>query len=117
MDEGFVPGTRLAGEFYAEVVRPLLDVAFPGLRYAAALLGPGSEVLGFDTGRSTDHDWGPRLQVFLSASDAERYAEPITAMLTARLPAVSAATRSRSPSPGTGGAAGTGWRSPAWAVG
>ncbi len=86
MDEGFVPGTRLAGEFYAEVVRPLLDLEFPGLRYAATLLGPGSEVLGFDTPRSTDHDWGPRLQVLLSASDAERYAEPITAMLAWRLP-------------------------------
>ncbi len=49
---GFVPGLRLAGEFYAEAVRPLLDAEFPGLRYAAALLGPGSEVLGFDTGRS-----------------------------------------------------------------
>ena len=55
---GFVPGVRLAGEFYAEVVRPLLEVEFPGLPYAAALIGAGSEVLGFDTERSTDHDWG-----------------------------------------------------------
>ncbi len=65
-------GCGWAGEFYAEAVRPLLDQEFPGLRYAAALLGPGSEVLGFDTERSTDHDWGPRLQVFLGADDAER---------------------------------------------
>lgn len=62
MGDGFGPGLRLAGEFYARVVRPVLDQAFPGLRYAAALLGPGSEVLGFGTGRSTDHDWGPRLR-------------------------------------------------------
>jgi len=61
---GFVPGVRLAGEFYAEVVRPLLEAEFPGLPYAAALIGAGSEVLGFDTERSTDHDWGPRLLVF-----------------------------------------------------
>jgi hypothetical protein len=54
---GFVPGIRLAGEFYAEVVRPLLEAEFPGLAYAAALIGAGSEVLGFDTERSTDHDW------------------------------------------------------------
>jgi hypothetical protein len=46
VDEVFIPGLRLAGEFYAEVVRPLLGQEFPGLRYAAALLGPGSEVLG-----------------------------------------------------------------------
>ena len=71
MDEAFVPGLRLAGEFYAEVVRPLLDQAFPGLRYAAALLGPGSEVLGFDSERSTDHDWGPRLLLFLDDEDGE----------------------------------------------
>ncbi len=62
MGDGFGPGLRLAGEFYAGAVRPVLDQAFPGLRYAAALLGPGSEMLGFGTGRSTDHDWGPRLR-------------------------------------------------------
>jgi hypothetical protein len=61
----FIPGLRLAGEFYAEAVRPLLEAEFPARRYAAARLGPGSEVLGFDTERSTDHDWGPRLQLFL----------------------------------------------------
>jgi hypothetical protein len=86
VDGSFVPGVRLAAEYYAEVVRPLLDQAFPGLRYAAALLGRGSEVLGFDTERSTDHDWGPRLQVFLGADDAERDAGPISAMLAERLP-------------------------------
>ena len=88
MDGAFVPGLRLAGEFYAEAVRPLLDQGFPRLRYAAALLGPGSEVLGFDTERSTDHDWGPRLQVFLGADDAERQAGPVTEMLAERLPSV-----------------------------
>ena len=83
----FRPGLRLAGEFYAEAVHPLLGEEFPGLDYAAALLGPGSEVLGFDTERSTDHDWGPRLQVFLGAEDAGRLAGPIDEMLAERLPA------------------------------
>ena len=83
----FVPGLRLAGEFYAEAVRPLLDAEFPGLGYAAALLGPGSEVLGFDTERSTDHDWGPRLCVFLGEQDAERLAGQVGEMLAGRLPA------------------------------
>ena len=82
-----MPGLRLAGEFYAEAVRPLLDAEFPGLRYAAALLGPGSEVLGFDTERSTDHDWGPRLCLFLGDEDAERLAGPVGEMLAGRLPA------------------------------
>ena len=52
----FVPGIELCGAFYAQVVRPALAVAFPDLRYSAALLGTGSEVLGFDTERSTDTD-------------------------------------------------------------
>jgi hypothetical protein len=83
----FVPGLRLAGEFYAEAVRPLLEAEFPGLGYAAALIGPGSEVLGFDTERSADHDWGPRLLVFLEDDDADRLAGTIDEMLGQRLPA------------------------------
>jgi predicted N-acetyltransferase YhbS len=78
----YIPGLRLAREFYTEVVHPLLDGRVP---YAAGLLGQGSEVAGFDTERSTDHDWGPQLQVFLADGDAG-LAEGITAMLGERLP-------------------------------
>ena len=78
----YIPGLRLAREFYAEVVRPLLDSRVP---YAAGLLGQGSEVAGFDSERSTDHDWGPRLQVFLGDGDAGQ-AGGIMAMLAGRLP-------------------------------
>jgi hypothetical protein len=87
---GFVPGVRLAGEFFAEVVRPLLEAEFPGLGYAAALIGAGSEVLGFDSERSTDHDWGPRLLVFLEDEDeeAERLGVAVDEMLGRRLPEV-----------------------------
>jgi hypothetical protein len=53
----FTPGTELSGAFYRDAVRPLLG----GRPHAAALLGWGSEVLGLDTPRSTDHGWGPRL--------------------------------------------------------
>jgi hypothetical protein len=82
----FIPGLRLAREFYAAAVHPLLAERFPEVPYAAALLGPGSEVAGFDTQRSTDHDWGPRLQIFLSDGDAAAV-PPVAAMLTSRLPA------------------------------
>jgi Domain of unknown function (DUF4037) len=84
----FIPGLELARLYYTEQVRPLLDRHFPGLPHSAALIGAGSEVLGFDSPRSTDHDWGPRLQVFLSAADAGsgRLAE-ISRMLAGRLPA------------------------------
>src|SRR5438046_9787670 len=88
VDEGFVPGLRLAGEFYADAVRPLLDQAFPGLGYAAALIGAGSEVLGFDSERSTDHDWGPRLLMFLEDEEAERLGMVVDEMLGRRLPEV-----------------------------
>src|ERR1700722_2758783 len=66
----FVPGLDLARDFYHAVVAPLLGQEFPRLRYAAALLGPGSEVAGLDSERSTDHDWGPRLQILLTGDDA-----------------------------------------------
>ncbi len=87
MTDAFVPGLRLAREFFTTVVRALLDEEFPGVPYAAALLGPGSEVAGFDSARSTDHDWGPRLQIFLSDGEAARHAAAVATMLAGRLPA------------------------------
>jgi hypothetical protein len=82
----FLPGLHLCRVFYTEAVQPLLDEAYPGLRYAAARVGPGSEVLGFDTERSVDHDWGPRLQLFLDPDDISRYGEQLSTLLAARLP-------------------------------
>jgi hypothetical protein len=67
----FIPRAELCRLFFAEVVKPLIDDAFPRLRYAAALLGSGSEVLGFDTAMSTDHDWGPRVDLFVGEDDIE----------------------------------------------
>ncbi|MER7417008.1 DUF4037 domain-containing protein [Micromonospora peucetia] len=65
----FVAGLTLAHRFHDEVLAPILRRRLPGLRYAAGLLDGGSELLGLDTWRSTDHDWGPRGQVFVAASD------------------------------------------------
>jgi Domain of unknown function (DUF4037) len=78
----FVAGLRLAGEFYRHAVRPILD-----LPHGAALLGPGSDVLGFDTVRSTDHDWGPRLLLFLHPDDRARHGQRLHDVLAQRLPA------------------------------
>jgi len=86
MTPPFVPGVELCRAFYAEAVRPILATEFPGLRYAAARVGSGSDVLGFDAERSVDHDWGPRLELFLSAEDLGRYAARISALLADRLP-------------------------------
>ena len=75
----FVPALELNAGFYADVVEPLVR-AWP---HSAALLGWGSEILGLDTERSTDHGWGPRLQLFV---DLDHF-WPARAALDAGLPA------------------------------
>lgn len=63
----FIPGIELSRSFYKEIVSKLVEVP-----HAAALIGEGSEVLGFDQPRSTDHSWGPRLQLFVRSSEIEK---------------------------------------------
>ena len=82
----FVPGLQLSRELYEEVVRPLLDVRLAGMRHAAALLGRGSEVLGFDDEMSTDHDWRPRVLLFLSEEDLAQHGGEIDEVLERELP-------------------------------
>lgn len=65
----FITGLDVSRLFYEEIVGPLLESEFPGLVYSAALIGYGSEVLGYDSGRSTDQEWGPRALLFLSRED------------------------------------------------
>jgi hypothetical protein len=65
--ELFVPGLELARTFYDEVLSGIIGP----IPHSAALLGEGSEVLGFDTPRSTDHAWGPRAQIFVAADAVE----------------------------------------------
>src|SRR5450755_528878 len=86
MAKPFISGLELARQFHAEVVGPLLNQSFPGITYSAALIGSGSDVLGFDSARSTDHNWGPRLKVFLPPGEADLAGE-ITGLLASRLPA------------------------------
>lgn len=64
--------------FYADVVAGMLAP----WRHEAALLGWGSDVLGYDTARSTDHGFGPRLLVFGAAADLD----PMHAALDRGLP-------------------------------
>ncbi len=82
----FIPGLELARRFYWEAVRPVLDAEFPGLRHSAALIGSGSEVLGFDTPMSADHHWGPRAMLFLAEADYDQHRAAIGEALRWRLP-------------------------------
>ena len=84
----FIPGIELCGAFYWEAVAPVLEAEFAGVEYSAALIGSGSEVLGFDTEMSADHHWGPRLMLFLRPAACARWAEPVRERLCHRLPHV-----------------------------
>jgi hypothetical protein len=83
----FVPGAELSRRLYDEVVRPVLRARFPDLPHSAALLGRGSEVLGFDDEMSADHDWKPRALVFLSEEDEPRHGAEVREVLQRSLPA------------------------------
>ncbi|MDR0818491.1 MAG: DUF4037 domain-containing protein [Oscillospiraceae bacterium] len=68
-------GLELSRRYWAEVVSPALTERFGDrftLRAAAGLVGDGSECYGFDDETSQDHDFGPRVQIWLNDSD---YAE------------------------------------------
>jgi hypothetical protein len=86
MNRPCLTGLQLSERFYHDAIQPILAAHFPHLRYSAALLGPGSEVLGFDDVQSTDHDWGPRLQIFLSPEDHRRFGDEIDKRLRLELP-------------------------------
>jgi hypothetical protein len=78
-------GAELARRFFVDVVEPLLSQALPGLGYAAARLGSGSDVLGLDDEMSRDHDWGCRLTLLVD-EDARDQVPRISRMLEQGLP-------------------------------
>jgi hypothetical protein len=82
----FVPGLALSERFFHAAVEPLLTARFPRLRYAAARLGRGSDVMGFDTAQSRDHHWGPQTTIFLAEADLDRHGDAIVTMLGHELP-------------------------------
>lgn len=82
----FIKGLDLSQILYEEAVKPILDKHLSGLHYSAALLGAGSDVLGYDTLQSRDHDWGPKLMLFLTETDHEVYRERIDQVLRRELP-------------------------------
>jgi hypothetical protein len=82
----FVPGLELSRQFYQDAVRPILDAAYPSLPHSAALLGRGSEVLGFDDEMSGDHNWEPRVLLFVRDDDQALHGEAIAETLRLQVP-------------------------------
>jgi len=81
-----VKGLDLARAFFGDAVRPIVLRHFPSLRYSAALIGSGSEVLGYDDAVSTDHHWGPRVMLFVAPADQAVTARRLHDALAAELP-------------------------------
>jgi len=82
----FIPGIKLNQMFHDEAVSSIMKKHFPEIPYSAALLGPGSDTLGFDTPVSMEHEWGPRFYIFLSDENHEKYREKIHECLRRNLP-------------------------------
>jgi Domain of unknown function (DUF4037) len=76
---------ELGGAFHQDLVGPLIRRELPRLRYAAARLGSGSDVLGLDDATSRDHDWGLRLTVLVDEADRAAV-RPLTQLLDRGLP-------------------------------
>lgn len=82
----FIPGLELSQYFFSELIQPLMMQAFPGLRYSAARLDYGSDVLGFDTPMSMDHGWGPKMTLFLTEADFDHYHDILNDYFAYHLP-------------------------------
>ncbi len=84
--ERFVPA-RILSRRLAQEIEPALRELCPRIPLALAMIGPGSDVLGYDTARSMDHDWGPRLTIVVPEHDVESVTAHIESNLASLLPA------------------------------
>ncbi len=60
-------GLELSREYYRQIVEPAFREEFPEQfsSIAFGLVGAGSEAYGYDDELSKDHDWGPRLCIWI----------------------------------------------------
>lgn len=81
-------GLELSRKFYFDCVKPVIEEKVPGItgKYAAALIGYGSDVIGNDDEISKDHEWGPRCHLFLEEAVFESYASNLDEILNEILP-------------------------------
>lgn len=81
----FVPGLDLSRAMAREL-EPRLRGAFHGLPIALAFVGPGSDVMGFDTQRSMDHDWGPRVALIVPDGQVDTIRQEFNEQIDQLLP-------------------------------
>jgi hypothetical protein len=88
-EAGSVKELELARRFYFTCVRPIIAEHVPEVanRHAAGLVGYGSGVLGNDDELSRDHEWGPRLYIFLDKAMHATHAQRLDGALAEFLPA------------------------------
>ena len=72
-------GLDLCKKYFFECVKPIIDEKFSSVYdindyYSCALIGWGSDVLRNDDEFSRDHEWGPRLLIFVD--EEHKYAIP-----------------------------------------
>ncbi|MBV7336784.1 DUF4037 domain-containing protein [Chloroflexi bacterium TSY] len=81
-------GLELAKRFNFECVQPIITENLSQLndRYAAGLIGYGSDVLGNDDDLSRDHEWGLRLILFLNEADHSHSSDRLDKILNQALP-------------------------------
>ena len=94
-------GLELAREFYRDTARAAIAEEFPdyAARIAVGLAGPGSECFGYDDAISQDHDFVPRLCLWLTEEDAKEIGGKLQARYeawTASFAAVTEQARDRS---------------------
>lgn len=85
-EEDFIPGLQLNKGFYFDIIKPLIYKHYPNIRYAAALTGHCSDAFGFDDYKSTDHVWGPRLQIFLNEENFSELKDKLDTLFKYNLP-------------------------------
>lgn len=79
---------ELSKLLFRDEIEPLMNRMFPNIRFGAGSFGMCSENLSLDDDVSRDHEWGPRVTIYLSDADFEKYEAEIEKALQLNLPSV-----------------------------
>ncbi|WP_434777960.1 tetratricopeptide repeat protein [Neisseria sp. Ec49-e6-T10] len=76
-------GMQLCQNYFEKLCFPVLSQAFPEQinKMAIGLVGEGSECYGFDDELSQDHDFGPRVMVWLTQEDYNQFGQKLQHIL------------------------------------